>query len=78
MEPENEIESVFSDIFANILSLHRVGTTENFFELGGTPLMVTRVIIEADKQECHAIYGDFFCLNSPQEFNQGRVFCSNR
>ena len=35
-------------------------------ELGGTSLMVTRVIIEADKAGVHVAYGDVFANPTPQ------------
>jgi acyl-CoA synthetase (AMP-forming)/AMP-acid ligase II len=47
--PANDTEKLFAEIFAGILSLDKVGATDSFFELGGTSLMVTRVIIEAEK-----------------------------
>ena len=58
--PANEMEQLFCRIFGDILSLDKVGATDNFFEMGGTSLMVTRVIIEADKAGHHIAYGDLF------------------
>ncbi|MBQ2075306.1 MAG: SDR family oxidoreductase, partial [Muribaculaceae bacterium] len=39
----------------------------NFFELGGTSLVVTRVIIEADKAGMHVAYGDVFANPTPRQ-----------
>ena len=64
--PVGEVEKLFCDIFANILSLDKVGATDNFFEMGGTSLMVTKVIIEADKAGHHVAYGEVFDHPTPR------------
>ncbi len=64
--PKNETEKLFCDIFADILGMDKVGATDNFFEFGGTSLMVTRVIIEADKAGKHVAYGDIFNHPTPR------------
>ena len=64
--PANETEKLFADIFASVLSLEKVGTTDNFFDLGGTSLMVTRVIIEAEKGGQHIAYADLFNHPTPR------------
>ena len=67
VEPVNETERAFCDIFAGILQMDKVGATDNFFELGGTSLVVTRVIIEADKVGMHVAYGDVFANPTPRK-----------
>ena len=64
--PIGDIESLFCNIFAGVLSLDKVGATDNFFEMGGTSLMVTKVIIEADKAGHHVAYGDVFDHPTPR------------
>ena len=64
--PVGDVETLFCDIFAGVLSLDKVGATDNFFEMGGTSLMVTKVIIEADKAGHHVAYGDVFDHPSPR------------
>ncbi len=64
--PVGDIETLFCDIFAGILSLDKVGATDNFFEMGGTSLMVTKVIIEADKGGHHVAYRDVFDHPTPR------------
>ena len=64
--PANNLEKLFCDIFASILSMDQIGATDNFFELGGTSLMVTRVVIEADKAGHHVAYGDIFTHATPR------------
>ena len=65
--PANDTERSFCDIFASILQIERVGATDNYFELGGTSLVVTRVIIEADKAGLHIAYGDVFANPTPRK-----------
>ena len=42
--PRNPIEQVLADIWAECLSLEKVGIYDNFFELGGHSLLATQVI----------------------------------
>ena len=65
--PSNSAEELFCRIFGDVLALDKVGATDNFFDLGGTSLMVTRVIIEADKQGVHVAYGDVFANATPRK-----------
>ncbi|MCH5318797.1 MAG: amino acid adenylation domain-containing protein [Paramuribaculum sp.] len=67
VEPANDKERTFAGIFAGILDLDKVGATDNFFDLGGTSLVVTRVIIEADKAGLHIAYGDVFANPTPRK-----------
>jgi amino acid adenylation domain-containing protein len=67
VEPANDTERTFCDIFADILQMDKVGATDNFFELGGTSLVVTRVIIDADKAGLHVAYGDVFANPTPRK-----------
>ncbi len=64
--PATETEKIFCDIFADVLALERVSATDNFFDLGGTSLMVTRVIIEADRHGRPIAYGDLFSHPTPR------------
>ena len=65
--PANDTEKAFCDIFGQILQLEKVGANDNFFDLGGTSLVVTRVIIEADKAGMHIAYGDVFDNPTPRK-----------
>lgn len=67
VEPTDKVERAFCDIFANILQLDKVGATDDFFELGGTSLIVTRVIIDADKAGYRITYGDVFNHKTPRQ-----------
>jgi len=65
--PANGVEQMLCNIFAEVLALDKVGATDDFFEMGGTSLMVTRVIIEADKKGYHIAYGDIFSNPTARE-----------
>lgn len=66
-EPANQVEKVLCEIYANILQMDKVGATDNFFDLGGTSLVVTRIIIEAEKSGLHITYGDVFTHPTPRQ-----------
>lgn len=44
IEPRNEIESVLTNIYQDVLKLDAVGVEDNFFDLGGDSLSATRVV----------------------------------
>ncbi|MFI3298566.1 MAG: amino acid adenylation domain-containing protein [Rikenellaceae bacterium] len=64
-----KIEEKLCAIFARTLSLDVVGATDNFFDLGGTSLSVTRIIIEAQKEGLSVAYGDLFQFPTPRSLS---------
>ena len=58
--PVGETEKTLCAIFADILGVEKVGATDSFFDLGGTSLMVTNVMVNAEKQGLHFAYSDVF------------------
>ncbi|MCQ2288636.1 MAG: amino acid adenylation domain-containing protein [Muribaculaceae bacterium] len=62
----NETEQQFCDIFASILQLDKVGATDDFFELGGTSLVVIKVVIEATKLGYQVAFQDVFAHSTPR------------
>jgi len=68
--PENEVEKFFTDTFSQILNIPEVGAVDDFFELGGTSLLVTRVTIEALNQGYEIKYGDVFAHPTPRKLAQ--------
>lgn len=64
--PKNELEKTFCDIFAQILELDTVFANENFFDIGGTSLTVTRIVISASKKNIEIAYNDVFENPTPQ------------
>ncbi|MBQ4419646.1 MAG: amino acid adenylation domain-containing protein, partial [Synergistaceae bacterium] len=62
----NDVERAFCKIFGEILQLEQVGATEDFFSLGGTSLLVTRVMIEAEKAGYRVTFQDVFSRPTPR------------
>lgn len=65
-EPVTKEEKILCDIFANVLSLDKVSAEASFFDLGGTSLTVTGVLVEANEQGLEISYGDIFALKTPR------------
>ena len=64
--PENDIEAFFANLFAEILGLDEVSVTDNFFEIGGTSLLVTKITMEALNRNYNLSYGDVFSNPTPR------------
>lgn len=64
--PENDIEAFFANLFAEILGLDEVSATDNFFEIGGTSLLVTKITMEAINRNYNLNYGDVFSNPTPR------------
>ncbi len=62
----NETEKTFCEIFGRLLHVENVGATESFFELGGTSLLVTNVVIEAGKAGYSIAFADVFDNPTPR------------
>ena len=65
--PVGETEKALCAIFADILGVERVGATDSFFDLGGTSLMVTNVMVNAEKHGLHFAYSDVFAHPSARD-----------
>lgn len=68
--PENDVEKFFAEAFSQILGMDKIGATDDFFELGGTSLLVTKITIEALNQGYEIKYGDVFAHPTPRELAQ--------
>ncbi|MBR5337150.1 MAG: amino acid adenylation domain-containing protein [Lachnospiraceae bacterium] len=58
-------EQAFCDIFSELLHVEDVGVNEDFFDLGGTSLLVTNVVIEAGTRGYNISFGDVFDNPTP-------------
>ena len=68
--PQNQKEREFSKIFAQVLGIEKVGATDNFFDLGGSSLAVTRIIIAIKDLGINNItYGDVFNNPTPRKLS---------
>ncbi|MBO4400577.1 MAG: amino acid adenylation domain-containing protein [Selenomonadaceae bacterium] len=63
----SKIEEDFCKIFGTILQIEDVGADESFFDLGGTSLLVTRVVIMAQKLGYKINFSDVFINRTPRE-----------
>ena len=63
----NKVEEDFCKIFGSILQIEDVGADESFFDLGGTSLLVTRVVIMAQKLGYKVNFSDVFINRTPRE-----------
>ena len=60
-------EQDYCEIFSQLLSIDDVHADENFFDLGGTSLLATSVVIEAGKRGYNIVFGDVFTSPTPKE-----------
>ena len=58
--PVGETEKALCAIFGEVLGVEKVSATDSFFDLGGSSLMVTNVMVTAEKQGLHFAYSDVF------------------
>ena len=75
-EPETELERTMAELFASVLGIDRVGACDSFFDLGGTSLSATQVLIACDEANLAVSYGDIFAHPTPRglaELADGRA-----
>ncbi len=68
--PENEVEAFFANTFAEILGLDTVSVEDNFFEIGGTSLLVTKITLAALNRDYELNYGDVFKNPTPRKISE--------
>ena len=65
--PATDLEKNLCEIFAKVLGMEKVGATDNFFDLGGSSLMVTNVMVYAEKRGLKFAYADVFAHPTARE-----------
>ena len=65
--PANKTEEFFCESFKKVLHLDKVGATDDFFEIGGTSLVVTSVVLDASENGFEITYGDIFKCTTPRQ-----------
>ncbi|MGB9977985.1 amino acid adenylation domain-containing protein [Methanobacterium sp.] len=65
--PENDVEEFFAETFSKVLDIPKIGATDNFFDLGGTSLLATKIIVEGINNNYDISYGDIFSHQTPRE-----------
>ncbi len=64
--PKTRLEHEICAIFSSILNIETVGAEDNFFEIGGTSLIASKLIIELLKQGYTVRYDDIFRNKTPK------------
>ena len=64
--PKNKLEQTICAIYSSILDIEIVGAEDNFFEIGGTSLIASKLIIELLKQDYNVKYDDIFRNQTPR------------
>ena len=65
--PKNKLEQTICAIYSSILDIEIVGAEDNFFEIGGTSLIASKLIIELLKQDYDVKYDDVFRNQTPRK-----------
>jgi amino acid adenylation domain-containing protein len=65
--PENELEQLICAIFSSTLGIETVGAEDNFFEIGGTSLVASKIILELLKRDYTVKYDDVFTNQTPRQ-----------
>lgn len=64
--PADRMEEALCEIFSVVLGVERVGVDDDFFALGGSSLIVMKVVLEAMKRKLSLEYGDVFRAPTPR------------
>ena len=64
--PKTRLEHEICAMFSSILNIETVGAEDNFFEIGGTSLIASKLIIELLKQGYTVRYDDIFRKKTPK------------
>ena len=64
--PMSETEKAVCEVFSETIGLEKVGACDNFFDLGGTSLLVTRVVISLSGRGHDIAYRDMFQNPTPR------------
>ena len=64
--PKTKLEQKLCALYSTILDLETVGAEDNFFEIGGTSLIASKLIIELLKMDYDVRYDDIFMNKTPR------------
>lgn len=68
--PETPVEKELCEKYREILSVEKVGATDSFFEIGGTSLSATKVVMFCNSMGYNVVYKDIFSNPSPRMLAQ--------
>lgn len=67
VEPKGELEEKICAVFGEILKQDKIGATDDSFEVGGTSLTATIIVIRLSEMGYHVVYKDIFDYSSPRK-----------
>lgn len=67
VEPKGELEKKICTIFSEILKQDKISATDDFFEIGGTSLTATIIVIRLSEMGHNVVYKDIFDYSTPRE-----------
>ena len=65
--PVSREEEDFCEIFSRVLGLPKVGTEDDFFDIGGSSILAMQVVIAAGKKGYQVVYNDIFSHTTPKQ-----------
>ena len=65
--PQNRLEQMICTLYSSILGVKMVGAEDDFFEIGGTSLIASKLIIELLKKDYSIKYDDIFKNKTPRK-----------
>lgn len=65
-EPNEGLEKTICGVFKDVLKADKVYADDSFFEIGGTSIAATKVVIKLNKYIPQMVYGDIFKYSTPQ------------
>ena len=66
VEPATEAEALICNLFGKILQLDKVSAVDSFFDLGGTSLSATSLLVLLNENGFEISYGDIFAHKTPR------------
>ena len=65
--PETDLEKEICDVFAEVLHQERISVRDDFFEIGGTSLTATSIVLKLADLGRTIVYKDVFTYATPRE-----------
>ena len=68
--PETPLEKELCEKYQEVLNLEKVSATDSFFEIGGTSLSATKIVMFCNSKGYNVVYKDIFSSPSPRMLAQ--------
>ncbi len=70
VKPTNDTEKRFCDMFAQVLGIDEVFADDDFFLLGGTSLLASKIAMKCMVENIPVVYKDVFDYSTPQKLSE--------